>query len=52
MPAAISTNTIKIRNNDTIPNAGKLWCVHTYRGSVRIWLIGKKSKLILYKIIF
>lgn len=52
-PAAASTNTIKIRNNIQVPNAKKLWyvCVHT-GGSVRIWLIGEKSRLIIYNIIF
>lgn len=32
MPAAISTNTVKIRNNDPIPNARKLWCMHVHTG--------------------
>lgn len=53
MPAAKSTNTIKLRNNVPIPNARKLWCVYVHTGgSVRIWLVGKKSKLILHNIIF
>lgn len=53
MPAAISTNTIKIRNNIPASNARKPRCVHVHTGgSVRIWLVGKKSKLIQHNITF
>lgn len=53
VPAAISTKPTKIRKNVPVLNARKLWCVCVHTGgSVRNWLVRKKSKLMLQNIIF